>query len=144
MPGQLISGPAGGGKSAAARAALLAVGAGVVIDFQAIYAALLLLERDEDTGRYPERLERHSYLLPLAEYTRRAMLTGALQNQLFPILTNSDGDPGRRRELLDLMGDGATETILDPGRAEVERRLSRGGRLSSQCGQAVDRWYLRL
>lgn len=49
MPGLLISGPAGAGKSRAARdMQQRAAQPAVVVDFQAVYAALLLLDRDEE------------------------------------------------------------------------------------------------
>ena len=115
----------------------------VVIDFQAIYASLLLLDRDDD-GRYPQREGRHSHLLPLAEYVRRSAITAAANRELFPIVTNSDGDLLRRRTLLDLLGPGATETIVDPGRPVVVTRLSESGSLTKQCAEAIDRWYGRL
>ena len=60
------------------------------------------------------------------------------------IATNSDGSPARREYLRGLLGPGAVETVLDPGRAVVEERLSVNGVLSQQCGQAIDRWYGRL
>ena len=142
MAGILLSGPAGGGKSALARQILLETGQGVVIDFQGIYAALLLLNRDPDTGRYPEREAQDDYVLPMAEYTRRAMITGAIGRGLFTIVTNSDGDMGRRLTLLDLIG--GDERIVDPGISTVRARLTVNGELSSQCQQAISRWYDRL
>ena len=143
MAGLLISGPAGAGKSAAARLERQQRGQAVVADFQAIYAALGLQERMEG-GRYPERDVQDAYLLPLSEYVRRAIITGALGRELFVIVTNSDGAPERRQELLGLIGAGSTERVIDPGRAEVVSRLSVDGVLSQQCGQAIDRWYGRL
>ena len=104
MPGLLISGPAGAGKSQAARLEMeRSIVPSLVVDFQAIYASLLLLERDE-SGRYPQREGRHSHLLSLAEYVRRAAITAAANRELFPIVTNSDGDALRRRTLLNLLG----------------------------------------
>ena len=144
MAGILLSGPAGAGKSAMAKRLLENLGQpGVIVDFQAIYAALLLLDRDSD-GRYPERQGRDSHLLPLAEYSRRAAITGAMDRQLFAIVTNSDGDADRRRTLLGLLGAGAVEQIVDPGREVVTQRLSTGGQLSIQCTQAIQRWFGRL
>ena len=144
MSGLLLSGPAGAGKSKLARQEMeRSVIPAVVIDFQAIYASMLLLERDE-SGRYPEREGRHSHLLPLAEYLRRAAITAAANRELFPIVTNSDGDALRRRTLLNLLGPGATETIVDPGRQVVVTRLSESGSLTKQCADAIDRWYGRL
>ena len=143
MAGLLISGPAGAGKSAAARLERQGRGEAVVSDFQAIYAALALQERLE-SGRYPERAPQDAYLLFLAEYTRRAIITGALARELFVVVTNSDGNPERRTELLGLLGASSTERIIDPGRAAVESRLSVDGVLSQQCEQAINRWYGRL
>ena len=144
MAGLLISGPAGAGKSATAPDELAnQASPGVVVDFQAIYAALLGISR-EPSGRYPERLGRDSYIMPLVEYTRRVAITAAVQRDLFTIATNSDGDPARRQELLTALGPGAQELVLDPGREVVMERLSVEGQLSAQCGQAIDRWYRRL
>ena len=149
MAGLLISGPAGAGKSEAARAARDAMsGPAVILDFQTIYAALLGLERGPD-GRFPPRLDSDSFAIPLTEYVRTAAVTGALGRDISVIQTNSDGDPARRRALLDRLGPGAAERIVDPGEPEVTRRLSRarpgGGRgLSSQCKKAVGRWFGRL
>ena len=144
MAGLLLSGPAGGGKSAAAREELAAHPQALVVDFQTIYAGLLLLQRDFDTGRYPERDPADDYIMPTVEFTRRAIITGAIGRGLFTIVTNSDGNGERRRFLLDLLGPGATERVIDPGEMEVERRLSNGGPLSPQCRDAKNRWYLRV
>ena len=138
-----MSGPAGGGKSAAARQELADRPGALIVDFQAIYAALLLLTRGPD-GRYPERQAAQEYALPLAEYTRRSIITGATGRQLFVIATNSDGDSGRRLELLGFLGPGSAERVIDPGLEEVTRRLSVNGQLSRQCGEAINRWYGRL
>ena len=60
------------------------------------------------------------------------------------IVTNSDGDPERRQTLLRLLGAGAVERVVDPGRQVVEARLSVDGVLSEQCNQALQRWYGRF
>ena len=91
----------------------------VAADFQSIVVALLLLERGTD-GNYPVRPD---FVLPIAEYTRRAVITGATAREISIVLTNSDGDPGRRRSLLERLGPGAAERIVDPGQAVVEARL---------------------
>ena len=138
----LLSGPAGAGKSALARE-LLAEQAGpaVAADFQSIVVALLLLERLPN-GLYPVRPD---WVLPLAEYVRRAAVTGARNREIFTVLTNSDGSEARRRFLLDQLGAGATERIVDPGRAVVAARLAdpATGELSSECEGAINRWYSR-
>ena len=78
------------------------------------------------------------------EFTRRNIIRRAQEAELYTVVTNSDGSPERRRELLALLGSDAAEEVLDPGIDVVTRRLSRGGRLSGQCEQAINRWYGRL
>ena len=110
-------------------------------DFQAIVAALLLLRRDPETGKYPERPE---WVLPLAEHIRRAVIDAARSRDVRVIATNSDGDPGRRRFLIERLGPGALEEVIDPGEEVVKARLSgRTGKLSRSCESAVKRWYAR-
>ena len=104
----------------------------------------MLLERDADTGRYPERTPEDNRLLPLVEFTRRKVIRRAQEAELYTIATNSDGNTARRGELLALLGPDAAEEVLDPGIDVVKRRLSVGGRLSGQCEQAISRWYGRL
>ena len=55
MPGILLSGPAGAGKTQQALALLAATQGATLIDFQRIYAAVAGIDRDSTTGRYPER-----------------------------------------------------------------------------------------
>ena len=144
MPNTLISGPAGAGKSRLARELLSQVqGQGAIVDFQALYSAALLLRRRDD-GRYPERDPADAHLLALAEYVRRAMITGAREMDIEIIATNSDGSPQRREYLRGLLGPGAVEVVLDPGRAAVEQRLSVNGVLSQQCRDGISRWFSRL
>ena len=143
MADTLLSGPAGAGKTQHARRLLDTAAAPIVaLDFQSIYAALLLLERQPD-GRYPERLARHEYVLPLVEYVRRAAITGAALMEIDVALTNSDGSPLRRLELLNRLQPGAAELVIDPGLDVVTDRLSVDGVLSDQCGKAISRWYGR-
>ena len=145
MAGQLISGPAGGGKSQAARRLYASLTVpGVIVDFQSIYAALLQIERLPN-GRYPERLESESHILAITEYLRRAAITAAVNREIFVIATNSDGSLVRRAKLLEEIGPGATERVIDPGESVVTQRLSDSrGRISSQCGFAIQRWYGRV
>ena len=143
MPNKLLSGPAGAGKSqeaAAQRAA--AEGVTVLSDFQSLYAALTGDQRGPD-GRYPLRDDR---LLPITERLRREVIDAARESGIDVIATNSDGDPARRSALLDRLGPGATEQIIDPGEDEVRRRLSdrRTRTLSKECNRAISRWYGRL
>ena len=141
----LLSGPAGAGKTALARELLSQFDRpGVVADFQAILAALLLLVRD-DSGRFPQRLETQGYALPIAEYVRRSIMSVALENELEIVVTNSDGDPTRRNFLLTQLGPGAVERVIDPGIDVVKSRLATvDGLLSVQCGEAINRWFGRL
>ena len=142
----LLSGPAGGGKSALAREILATLARpGAVIDFQQILAMLSGIERGPD-GRYPPRLPENDYLLPLAEYIRRAAMTAALVQDLDIVVTNSDGDPTRRAFLLSLLSPGSREQVLDPGITVVTRHLTLPGATepSQQCKDAMQRWYGRL
>ena len=114
MPDILLSGPAGAGKSQRAAALLRELGElAVLVDFQSIYAALTGDVRGPD-GRYPLRQDQ---LLPLVEYLRRAAIGVAVRRGITVVATNSDGSPARRAELLALLAPGATETVVDPGRA---------------------------
>ena len=142
MPDILLSGPAGAGKTAEARRILEAYpGPAVALDFQSIYAALLLLERMAD-GRYPPREPQHQFAYPLVEYLRRAALTAARDREIEVVLTNSNSDPERRAALIGLLKPGATERVIDPGKAVVVERLSDAdGNLSGQCADAVRRWF---
>ena len=141
MASILISGPAGGGKTREARLLLAErTEPMILIEFQVIYAGLLGIER-LPSGRYPERLEEDSYALNVSEYVRRAAITAAMTQGVDAIVTNSDGAPARREFLLALLGSGAEERVLDPGRDVVTERLAVDGVLSEQCGAAIDRWY---
>ncbi len=144
MASVLISGPAGAGKSQAARDLLAqAQEPTAIVDFQAIYSAMLLLRR-LDSGRFPERNPSFAYLLPLAETTRQVMIAKAREMDVEVIATNSDGSPARREYLTGLLGPGSREVVIDPGRAIVVERLSSNGVLSRQCGEAISRWYGRV
>ena len=142
MANILLSGPAGAGKSQRARELLAeADGPAVLADFQSQVAALTGAVRDAD-GRYPPRPE---WILPLAEYVRRAVITGAVARDIAVIATNSDGDPDRRAFLLNELGEDATETVIDPGEETVRARLAdpATGELSNSCEEAINRWYHR-
>ena len=142
MPSILISGPAGANKSALARRLLAeSEELAAIADFQLIYRALTDVERGRD-GRYPLRNEA---LLPLTEFIRRTILSGAAARDIKILATNSDGDPARRAFLLDRLGTDASERIVDPGQGIVQARLSdpETGVLSPECDQAIGRWYSR-
>ena len=142
MPGILLSGPAGADKSSQARRLLReATEPAIQADFQSIVVALLGLERLPN-GKYPIR---PAFILPLAEYVRLAIVTGAQAREIFTIITNSDGDPVRRAALLQRLGDGAIERVIDPGFDVVRARLADevSGELSDPCAGAIHRWYGR-
>ena len=140
MSNILISGPAAAGKSQAAKRELDASPAPAVLaDFQSLYIAISGDVRGPD-GLYPER---NADLLPVTEFLRRATITAARQRGLSIVATNSDGSPDRRSFLLELLGEGATETIIDPGESVVRSRLSVRGKLSASCRGAIRRWYGR-
>lgn len=143
MPNILVSGPAGAGKSQVARELLAAsLVPTIMLDFQTIYAALLGIERDIESRRYPEREAENAFALALAEYVRRAAITAAAQQDAEVIATNSDGSPERRQFLLGLLGPGAVERVVDPGPQIVIGNLTTTeGVLSSQCRDALRRWY---
>ena len=145
MPNVLISGPAGAGKTAEAKRLLEASTEPMVAaDFQTLLAALTLLERQPD-GRYPPRRESQaSWLLPLTEYLRMAIIGAAQERGVDVVSTNSDGSPERRALLLSRLGSNATERIIDPGIDVVTQRLSVDGTLSDQCRDAIQRYYSRL
>ena len=144
MANILLSGPAGASKSAVARQ-IISDDPGLVVqaDFQSIHVAISGAVRDPSTGLYPVRDGR---LNPLTEYLRRTLITTAVARGIRIVGTNSDGDPTRRAFLLEQLGDGAEERIIDPGREVVRARLSDAitGELGSACEGAIDRWYGRF
>ena len=143
MPNVLLSGPAGGGKSQAARDAAAAMpGTTAVADFSAIYAAITLAQRGPD-GKYPDR-PTPDPLLPLAESMRQRVILTAVERDIGVVATNSDGRADRRAYLLGLLGPGAVERVIDPGRAVVAARLAGPTGLSEACAAAVGRWYRNI
>ena len=97
---------------------------------------MLGIERDDETGRFPERDERMGYVMPLVELQRQRLIRQAVEDDIEVVATNSDGDGGRRNYLLGLLGPGSTEEVLDPGIQVVQERLTVNGTLSNQCGNA--------
>ena len=138
----LVSGPAGGGKSQRVRELLQESETDTIVsDFQSTYASIRQEVRDPVSHKYPERDERY---VPAAEYIRRATITYGVSNGYRVIVTNSDGDPDRRGFLLDLLGDGAEEQIIDPGEAVATARLAEADGVPSEaCNKALQRWYSR-
>ena len=145
MANLLISGPAGANKSAAARELLSAAAVPtIMIEFADLYASVLGIRRNPETGRYPARRPQDAFALPMAEYLRQAAITGAIAQELDIVLTNSDGNADRRAFLLGRLGAGATERVIDPGISVVTERLSVQGTLDPDCASAISRWFGRL
>ena len=138
----LYSGPAGGGKSQAARELLRGGKVDLAADFQSILAALLLLERDPATGRYPPRDQAAERLIPLVAAVKATVVREARARGLTVVETNSNGSPAQRQRLLAALGN-APERVINPGRAVVEQRLADPvtGQLSNQCGRAIGKWF---
>ena len=146
MANVLLSGPAGANKSERAREILAdSTEPTVAADFTALFNAVRLIERGPG-GSFPERTVADEVYLPIAESLRRETIRQARRRGLRVVTTNSDGDSGRRADLLEMLGDDATEEIIDPGEEVVTARLSsrRTGRLGRACKSAIDRWYRRL
>ena len=142
----IISGPAGAGKTERAGeiiAELQAEGLKpIAADFQTLYAALRLLSRGED-GRYPQREENDAYILGMTEYLRSTIARRALADDMPVVVTISERAEGSRYQALAaLLGGAAREETIDPGVDEIVRRLGGPGRtISSQCFEAINRWY---
>ena len=142
----IISGPAGAGKTERARdliAELRAEGLEpIAADFQSLYAALLLVNRQED-GRFPERADDAAYILGMVEYIRSTIARRALADDMPVVATISERPDGSRyRALAALLGGAAREETIDPGVDVIVRRLGeRNGTVSSQCMEAISRWY---
>ena len=143
MANLLISGVAGAGKSEAARLELAASNEpAVILEIQELYASLLGQRRDPATGRYPERLERDSHALRLAEYLRRVAITASVARGIRVITSNSDSDMARRRFLLGELGPGSVERIVNVDYdIAISNLQGPGGATSDQCREAVERWY---
>ena len=117
----------------------------MLADLTPIWAAVSGIERDPETGLYPERFE-HDPRLELARYSRMVIARRALDSDLDVIATTSDSSTeatDRWRVLAAQAAAAFTVETLDPGREVVERRLSArtGGVLSPACSAAVGRWY---
>ncbi len=136
----LISGPAGAGKTQFAQELQQRHG-GMVSDFQSEYAKRLGIERDPVTGRYPPRRPEDRYIISIVQEDRRTAVAQARARGQNVYYTNSLGENGRRRALLQSLGERAIEEVIDPGELAVAARLSVEGVLSGQCREAIDRWY---
>ena len=142
----IIAGPAGAGKTQRAQEIIQELRNNglnpVAADFQSIYAALLLIQRQSD-GRFPERDPDYAYMLAMVEYVRSVIINRALRNEQPVVATVSEGPGGERyAALLALFNGAAREETIDPGVREVMERLSeRNGDISDQCLEAMRRWY---
>ena len=107
MPSILLSGPLqAAGKSQIARELLAtATTPTIAADFTAIFNALRLVER-LPSGTFPVRTVVENVYLPVAQAMRFEAIEQARRRGFDVIMTNSDGDPARRRALLDRLGPG--------------------------------------
>ncbi|MDE2661242.1 MAG: hypothetical protein OXI45_13640 [Acidobacteriota bacterium] len=138
----LIQGPAGGGKSAVARAMLDGGEVRILADNTRLWAAIRDVRRGPD-GRFPERNSEADALdALLAAYVKRVVVRQALGRNLDTAVTTSvAGEAPTYAGIAAEFGSEFEVRTVDPGEAEVERRLSRRGRLSGQCLRAIGRWY---
>ena len=127
----LISGPAGGGKSQEARRLLAAaVVPTIMIEFQDLYASVLGIRRDPETGRYPPPgRPQDAFASTDGGVPASGGDHGRITQELDIVLTNSDGNADRRAFLLGRLGGAASETVIDPGISVVTERLSVEGTL---------------
>ena len=133
----VVAGPAGGGKGRFV--ADIADDGDVIIDSGLLRAALFPGLAGVILG------DETSDILRFIQWVRWAAVRHAGEVQASGIVTTSD--PRDIDRILALTGGTRAENlrIVDPGRAEVLRRLAKSqpGR-DSACTEAVDRWYGRL
>lgn len=139
----LLQGPAGGGKSALARAMIEAGTAAVQADTTSLWAALSAALRDPETGKYPERLEADQ-ALSLALRLQATTVRMAAAEGLDVVVTTSRPDQIERwQEVADEFDTDLQVQTVDPGESVVKARLADAvtGRLSLPCQRAIGRWY---
>ena len=132
-----IVGPAGAGKSQYIAASICP--GWIVVDFTTLYAALSGVQRGPD-GKYPER-ETGDALLPFVSGLKTMALRMAVERELSGFVTSSSlADVEVLEEIT-----GRTAKVIDPGETVIRARLADPvtGELSSECSQALRRWYRR-
>ena len=131
MAVDLLIGPAGAGKDAAAIEALDG-DREVLVDLSRLSAALY-----PHLGKRP----RTAAQLAMLRRVRAAAVAVARDLDLGGVVTLSTSDPGTLDRWQERAG--GDVFVLDPGRQVVERRLrqSQGAELMPQCDAALDRWY---
>ena len=145
MANKLLSGPAGANKSERARELLeVASEPTVAADFTSLFNAVRLVERGPG-GSFPERTVADEVYLPIAEAMRREVIRQGRRRGLNVVVTNSDGDLDRRRELAALLGDAELEDIeevLDPGEDVVTAQAIEPANRQAGPGLQVGHWAL--
>lgn len=158
----LVQGPAGGGKSAVIRDMVQAGEVQVAADVTALWAALGLVQRDPETGRYPVR-DEDDPALETALYVQAVAVRQALDaGRDVAVTTSRRGQESRWRAVAESIGAPFRARTVDPGEAEVARRLVEGygvdvgvtddagidpieslddPRLTDECRKAMARWY---
>lgn len=138
-----VEGPGGGGKSQLIARMLAAGEVQIVSDVTMLWAALSGAVRDPETGLYPVRLDDDP-ALALARYLQATAVRQGLEDGADVAVTSSAPDQGPRWErLADDADVEFQQRTVDPGRAEITRRLTdqATGILSDQCANVIRRWY---
>ena len=139
----LVEGPAGSGKSQLVADMLASGEIAAQADLTAIWAALRGIERDPETGRYPIRDDSDPIIAAgLAAYVRAVVVRQGLADGLDVAVTT--GTPNMATHWQEVAAaQGATFRVqtVDPGEATVRARLATEDGLSTECVQAIRRWY---
>lgn len=121
---------------------MLREGAAVTVaDVTALWAALRLLQKDQD-GVYPVRVDNDPALHLARILQDQAVRSGLRAGQNMVVTSSRPGQAERWAAVAAEEGSGFTVHTEDPGEEEVTRRLRRQRpQLSRACKRAVDRWY---
>ena len=141
----LLQGPAGSGKSQAARDLLANGEVTLVADITALWAAISGAQRDPETGRYPVR-EDSDPALPVARYVQETVVRRGLEaGEEVAVTTSRRGQEARWNEIAADSGRLFSVRTIDPGFDVVSARLADPvtGTLSGACSRALSRWYVR-
>lgn len=139
----LIEGPAGSGKSQLLDEMLAGNEVDVISDLTAFWVALRAIKRLPD-GKYPVRTaDDPAIRAGIAAYLRATAVHKSLSAGLRVAVTTGTPDTlGKWQQVAASHNTSFAVQTVDPGRAEVTRRLAdSNGNLSQECSQAISRWY---
>ena len=141
----LLQGPAGSGKSQAARDLLANGEATILADVTALWAALTGAVRDPETGLYPERADADPGLAAARQVQERAVRVGLRDGESVVVTTSRRGQESRWAGVAIDSGALFSARTIDPGFDVVSARLADPvtGTLSGACSRALSRWYVR-